>query len=276
MRARNIKPGFFDCEEVGELSMAARILFIGLWCLADSNGYLEYRPKKIKANVFPYDSCNLIKLLEEVSRVNLITIWGIHEDEEVKKGFIPHFIEIPNFRKHQRPHPKEKRSDLKEIVENNDSLIKLHEIKLNYRLILGKRNTDIRNEDIRKREKKKNSSKNKKEKSKSKFGTFNNVLFTEEEYSKLNKIFPGDISLRIDKLSEYIEQSGKKYKNHYATLLSWARKDDDLAQPVDEIIRQYDDNEEWKKKRKERLEKKQMQEGGHVPAFTSDPYKIVQ
>ena len=139
MRARNIKPSFFDCEEVGDLSMSARILFIGLWCMSDSDGFLEYRPKKIKANIFPYDSLNLIKLLEEVSQNGLIVIWGLPNNDSQVEGMNCHFIEIPNFRKHQRPHPQEKRSNLKEIVTTTDNLIKLHEIKCNFRLILGKR-----------------------------------------------------------------------------------------------------------------------------------------
>ena len=33
-RARNIKPGFFDNEILGELPALTRLLFIGLWCLA--------------------------------------------------------------------------------------------------------------------------------------------------------------------------------------------------------------------------------------------------
>lgn len=132
MRARNIKPGFFVNEEVGSLSMTGRILFIGLWCMADLNGFLEYRPQKLKASIFPYDSLNLIKFLEEVSSKGLITIW-CDKDKNC------HFIEIPNFKEHQSPHPGEKKSNIKEIVRQNINLIKLHEIKFNFRLMLGKR-----------------------------------------------------------------------------------------------------------------------------------------
>lgn len=135
MRARNIKPGFFDNEQIGGLTPAARLLFIGLWCLADKDGILEYRPQRIKIKVFPYDSFNLIKLLEEVSLAGLITIWA----DQDKVG---QFIEIPTFLKHQKPHPKEKASNLKEILDGSENLIKLHEIKCNSRLMLGKRNVE--------------------------------------------------------------------------------------------------------------------------------------
>ena len=47
-RARNIKPGFFLNEELGVLPPLVRILFAGLWCIADRDGRLEDRPKRIK------------------------------------------------------------------------------------------------------------------------------------------------------------------------------------------------------------------------------------
>ena len=52
-RARNIKPGFFRNSDLVELPMDARLLFIGLWTLADRMGRLEDRPKQIKMEIFP-------------------------------------------------------------------------------------------------------------------------------------------------------------------------------------------------------------------------------
>ena len=60
---------------------------------------------------------------------------------------------------------------------------------------------------------------------KHKYGFYNNVLFTDEEYQKLQEEFPHDYSNRIERLSEYIASTGKKYKSHLATIRSWARKD---------------------------------------------------
>ncbi|MCX5689585.1 MAG: phage replication protein, partial [Planctomycetota bacterium] len=54
-RARNIKPGFFKNEELGAIPMGARLLFVGMWTLADREGRLEDRPARIAAEVFPYD-----------------------------------------------------------------------------------------------------------------------------------------------------------------------------------------------------------------------------
>ena len=58
-----------------------------------------------------------------------------------------------------------------------------------------------------------------------KYGRYNNVLLTDEDYEKLKEEFPHDYSERIARLDEYIASTGKKYKNHLATIRSWARKD---------------------------------------------------
>ena len=60
-----------------------------------------------------------------------------------------------------------------------------------------------------------------------KYGAYENVLFTDEEFQKLTEEFPADWSGRIERLSEYIASTGKKYKNHLATIRSWARKDNE-------------------------------------------------
>ena len=58
-----------------------------------------------------------------------------------------------------------------------------------------------------------------------KYGLYENVLLTDEDYQKLQEEFPHDYSERIERLSEYIASTGKKYKSHLATIRSWARKD---------------------------------------------------
>ena len=60
-----------------------------------------------------------------------------------------------------------------------------------------------------------------------KYGAYQNVLLSDEEYEKLRNEFPHDHSERIERLSEYIASTGKTYKNHLATIRSWARKDAD-------------------------------------------------
>jgi predicted phage replisome organizer len=58
-----------------------------------------------------------------------------------------------------------------------------------------------------------------------KYGYYELVLLTDEDYEKLKAEFPHDYSERIARLDEYIASTGKKYKNHLATIRAWARKD---------------------------------------------------
>ena len=69
-----------------------------------------------------------------------------------------------------------------------------------------------------------NNSDNKKP-TRHKYGTYKNVLLTDEDMEKLKTEFPDDWQNRIERLSEYIASSGKTYKNHLATIRVWAKKD---------------------------------------------------
>lgn len=52
------------------------------------------------------------------------------------------------------------------------------------------------------------------------------VFLTENEHKKLIKEF-GDVltKLKIENLNDYMMSTGKKYKSHYHTILSWIKKD---------------------------------------------------
>ena len=55
-RIRSIKPEFWASEQVMELSMQARLAFIGLWNFADDGGVHPASAKTLKAEVFPADA----------------------------------------------------------------------------------------------------------------------------------------------------------------------------------------------------------------------------
>ena len=99
MRARNIKPGFFVNCELSEVDFASRLLFIGLWCYADREGRFEWKPKQIRAAIFPYDNVNIEKLLSNLLALNVITC-----NDNI--GYVEHFAI------HQHPHPHEAKSTL--------------------------------------------------------------------------------------------------------------------------------------------------------------------
>jgi uncharacterized protein YdaU (DUF1376 family) len=60
---------------------------------------------------------------------------------------------------------------------------------------------------------------------KHKYGSYSNVILTDEDHQKLVIEFPNDYRDRIERLSEYIASKGAKYKNHLATIRSWSKKD---------------------------------------------------
>lgn len=103
-RSRNIKPGFFKNEELAECSLAARLCFAGLWVLADREGRLEDRPKRIKGELFPFDTFEVEPLLRELERFNFICRYEIDGHR---------YIQIPKFTEHQSPHYSEKPSVIK-------------------------------------------------------------------------------------------------------------------------------------------------------------------
>jgi hypothetical protein len=108
MRSRNLKPGYFKNEELGTLPFEHRILFAGLWCFSDREGFFENRPLKIAAEIFPYDRQLTPKKISEMlcnlmSR-HVITLNDTH-------GY------IPNFLNHNNPHPHEAKSVVPEEIK---------------------------------------------------------------------------------------------------------------------------------------------------------------
>lgn len=102
-RARTIKPGFFTNDLLGECEPLARILFEGLWCHADRRGRLPCRPRKLKAEILPYDDADITKLLEQLSNRGFVQIYSVDGTE---------YIQVQNFTKHQSPHMKEPESTI--------------------------------------------------------------------------------------------------------------------------------------------------------------------
>lgn len=102
-RSRIIKPGFFNNDILAEIPPLGRLLFAGLWTIADRGGRLEDRPKRIKATLLPYDECDVDKLLAHLHDRGFIHRYG--------KG-LNAFIQVSNWDKHQQPHIKEAESTI--------------------------------------------------------------------------------------------------------------------------------------------------------------------
>lgn len=98
-RIRTIKPEFWVDDAMVELSPWARLLFIALLNFVDDEGLIEYKPKRIKMQVFPADSVSVqgeLDALIESSRLEVVSS---------DQGNLLHVV---NFRRHQainRPTP---------------------------------------------------------------------------------------------------------------------------------------------------------------------------
>lgn len=93
----------------------------------------------------------------------------------------------------------------------------------NVPLLSGQCPTEKEKEKDKDKDKDKEKDKDKdKKKIKHKYGNYNHVLLTDNEKEKLlNELDEYKFNLVIEKLDEYIEETGKKYKNHYLTIKRW-------------------------------------------------------
>jgi hypothetical protein len=211
MRSRNIKPGYFKNEFLAECDPLARILFAGLWCMADREGRLEYRPKRMKAELLPYDNVKVERLLDQLVKHGFILVYEIESDK---------YVQILAFLAHQNPHCKEQASTIQAPCKNSSSPAD----SLN--LIPDTLSSDSSGK----------PSLPKKDK------YLEEVYLKPEEHEKLKVLFPSSLDTKIQVLNGYIASQGlqKKYKDHYATILNFARRDGWDGKPeTDRDLSQY-------------------------------------
>jgi len=103
-RIRFIKPEFFDDPDIGVLSPAAALFFIGLWTQADKAGRMIDDARRLKVRLLAYWPVTAESLLDELANAKFILRY---QDAEGRK-----LLQIRSFAKHQRPHPKEAASEL--------------------------------------------------------------------------------------------------------------------------------------------------------------------
>lgn len=121
MRSRNIKPGFFANDKLAEVPPLGRLLFAGLWCLADREGRLLDRPSRIRGELLRYDTdADADALLDSLN----------------DRGFIlryeaagTRYIQVTAFRKHQNPHCHEKGSKIPAPCQHGAGMGPVSEMK---------------------------------------------------------------------------------------------------------------------------------------------------
>jgi len=102
-RIRLLHPTFFTNEDLLALPALTRLLFAGLWTLADREGRLEDRPLAIKLQLFPTEELDVDAALTALEQSKLITRYQVKNKS---------YIHVITFKSHQHPHPREAASVL--------------------------------------------------------------------------------------------------------------------------------------------------------------------
>ncbi len=113
-RARNIKPGFMRNEDLGECEPLARLFFAGLWMWADKAGRIEDRPKRLRAEILPYDNCDGESLVSQLAARGFVIRYEVNGQR---------YLQVTNFSKHQNPHIHETKSTLPAPQEHQGSTV---------------------------------------------------------------------------------------------------------------------------------------------------------
>lgn len=87
-----------------------------------------------------------------------------------------------------------------------------------------KDNAEIRDKSIEIRDKDKDICFDKSKPTKHKYGEYHHVLLDDNQYERLKKLYGDSLNEHIRILDEYIETSGKKYKNHSLVIQKWVHE----------------------------------------------------
>lgn len=101
-RIRTIKPEFFTSESVLSVSPLARLFFIGLWCEADREGRLKWKPKTLKFRYLPADNVDIDQLASELEENDMIKVYSVSDVD---------YCEVTGFTTHQVVNNRERASE---------------------------------------------------------------------------------------------------------------------------------------------------------------------
>ena len=107
-RTRLLHPEFFKHDDLAKLSPLHRLLFQGLWTIADREGRLRDRPARIHVETLPYDECDVDAMLSLLATHGFITRYEVGNEK---------LITIPSFLSWQKPHKNEQPSELPAPME---------------------------------------------------------------------------------------------------------------------------------------------------------------
>jgi hypothetical protein len=89
-RIRTIKPEFFTSADICSLTPLSRLFYIALWCEADREGRLDWKPKTFKLRYFPGDNCDIAEMAKELLASGLVATYSV---DGIEYAVIPTFLE---------------------------------------------------------------------------------------------------------------------------------------------------------------------------------------
>lgn len=211
MPNRIIKDSIRTSKSVNTMSDFQFRLWAYLITYVDDYGRGSADPELLKGFVFPrrkgVTEATIQKTLEELATTGSVILYEVDGEP---------YLCFPNWSEHQTVRNKVSKFPAPEngIIQSASSRKQLKSIESKCSRNPIQSNPEsgsrIRNtEDTRKS-------------AKHTLGEYGNVFLTDEELDKLKSEFP-DWEERVERLSSYIASSGKKYKNHLATIRNWAR-----------------------------------------------------
>lgn len=199
-RARNIKPSFFTNDKLSDCGLGARLLFIGLWTLADREGRLDDNPRKIKAQLFPYEDADCDKWLISLHNYGFIMRYKVDN--------IP-YIQIVNFKKHQNPHVKEQASTIP-APDMHGASMEVATPLTESLLLIPESPSPLMD----------------RPKPKVVLANLSLSIFSETELQELCMKYPAvDFTELIETLKDWCLSKGKTYKDYKAAIRTWAKKE---------------------------------------------------
>ena len=189
-----------DSDAFLELPVSSQLLYFHLSMRADDEGFIN-KPKTIMRMLGAKDDDMNILIMKKFiipfeSGVVVIKHWRIHNylqnDRLTPTKYVDERDQL------ELDENKAYRLNLKPCIQNTGEVYT--QVRLG-KVSIGKNSKDI---------------------SPPALGEFKNVILSEEEKAKIVEL---NLVHYIDRLSTYIEQTGKKYKSHYATILTWSRRD---------------------------------------------------
>ena len=213
MPNRIIKESICTSDSLDELSWFEEVLFYRLIVNCDDYGRFDGRVPVIKNRLFPLKDNLTAKTVKD--GINKLASVGLVFPYEF--GGKP-YLYLPTWNDHQNVRAKRSKYPAPEdgVIA---SACNCNHVSANVPVI---QSNPIQSESLSESV---SVSESNADNVRHKHGLYENVLLTDVEYEKVQEEFPNDYHDRIERLSEYIASTGKKYKSHLATIRSWARKD---------------------------------------------------